>query len=329
MQAFLQKLVETPGPPGREDLVRDLVYQEIAPMVDEVLIDGLGNLIAMKKGGAPDARRVMLCAHLDESGVVVKHIDDHGFARFEVIGRSDPRSLFGKRIQFPGGVRAIVGCDAESGGQPLGVDQLFLDFGVAARSIISIGDMGVFDEPLIELGDRWVGKALDDRIGVAILVETIRQLENCPHDLYFAFVVQNEVGGRGATTATYGINPDLGLVLDLSPASDIPKAYWGGMVLGRGPGIKLMDGNQVIDRRLVDWIVACAEQQGLPYQMEVAEQSGDSVRAIMLARAGVPAGSLTIPVRYGYTGSEMVARPDVTTAFQLVLALLAEQIPWL
>jgi putative aminopeptidase FrvX len=163
---------------------------------------------------------------------------------------------------------------------------------------------------------------MDDRIGVAVLIETLRRLDRTPHELYFVFSVQEEVGLRGATTAAFGIDPDLGLAVDVTATGDTPKAEKMEVSLGKGPAIKVRDSGMLADPRLVDRMVRSAEIAGLPYQLEVLERGTTDARSIQLTRAGVPTGCLSIPCRYIHAPSEMVDHNDVQNAVSLLVALL-------
>jgi endoglucanase len=169
---------------------------------------------------------------------------------------------------------------------------------------------------------------MDDRIGAAVLIETLRQLKDTPHQLYFVFSTQEEVGVRGATTAAYGLDPDLGLAVDVTGTGDTPRRSKVHMEvsLGKGPAIKVRDGGMLADRRVVDWMVKGAEKQGLPYQLEILEGGSTDARAMQLARAGVPAGCLSIPCRYVHSPSEMVDFEDVQNAVRLLAELLSQPV---
>ena len=229
MKSLIQKLVETPGPSGYESQVRDLVRAEIEPLVDELRVDQMGNLIARKGRKVAGGSKVMLAAHLDEVGVVVTHIDEQGFARFLPVGELDPLTCLGSRVRFLNGVTGVIGAErlADEKKAP-DFGQLFIDLGYSSRAEcpLRVGDAAVFVQPFIELGERLVGKALDDRIGVALLVEVLRQMQTqkiqSAHELYFVFSVQEQAGGRGAISAAFSVDPDLGLAIDATPCGDTP-----------------------------------------------------------------------------------------------------------
>jgi endoglucanase len=201
---------------------------------------------------------------------------------------------------------------------------MFIDVGATSRKDcpIQIGDVAVFERPFSDLGNRLVSKAMDDRIAVAIMIETLRQLKETPHDLFFVFTVQEEVGLRGATTAAFGVDPDLGLAVDVTMTGDTPKGVKMDVSLGKGPAIKVKDSAMLADPRIVNWMIEAAQKAKIPYQLEILERGGTDARAIQLTRAGVPAGCLSIPCRYVHSPSEMVDLGDVENAVRLLVALL-------
>ena len=333
MKSLIQKLVETPGPSGYEAQVRALVRAEIEPLADGVRVDNLGNLIVRKGQKGPDGLRIMLAAHIDEIGLIVTHIDERGFARLLPVGGVRPATCPGNRVRFLNGAAGVIGIERLSDPNKVpAFDQLFIDLGVSSRNEcpVRVGDIAVFERPYQELGQRLVAKALDDRIGVAVLVETLRQLNALespgPHEVLFVFSVQEEVGVRGATTAAYGIDPDLGLAVDITGTGDTPKSPNMEVSLGKGPAIKVRDQGMLADPRLVRWLVQTAEKAGLTYQMEILEYGGSDARAIQLTRAGVPAGCISIPGRYIHTPSEMVDYSDAQNAVRLLVEFLRQPV---
>ncbi|MFQ5615889.1 MAG: M42 family metallopeptidase [Anaerolineales bacterium] len=323
MKELIKKLVETPGPSGYESQVRELVRAEIEPYVDEVRVDALGNLIARKGNGG---KKIMLSAHIDEIGIVVTHVDKNGFARFTNIGGVHPRNCVGGRVRFLDGALGVIG--HEGAGSPHSLPDMFIDLGAASPDDcpVKVGDIAAFERPFIDLGNRLVSKAMDDRSGVAVGIETLRQLETTPNELYFVFSVQEEVGLRGAATSAFGINPDIGVAIDVTGSGDTPKARKMDVSLGKGPAIKVRDGGMLSDPRVVDWMVNTAQKARLPYQLEILEGGTTDARAIQISRAGVPAGCLSIPSRYIHSPSEMVDYDDVQNGVKLLAAMLGQPV---
>jgi endoglucanase len=329
MKALIQKLVEVPSPSGFEAPVRELIRSQVEPHADEVQVDALGNLIARKGVQSNEGVRIMLAAHMDEIGVMITHVDENGFARFTTIGGVRAYNLPGSRVRFLNGASGVIGVEKlEDANKVPSFQQMFIDLGASSRAAcpVKVGDVAAFERPFQVLGDRLVAKAMDDRIGVAVLVETLRLLKTTPHALYFVFSVQEEVGLRGATTAAFGIEPHIGLAVDVTGVGDTPKGLKMEVSLGKGPAIKVRDGGMLSDPRLVRWMANTAERAGIPYQMEVLESGTTDARAIQLSRAGVPSGCVSIPTRYIHSPSEMVDYNDVLNSTRLLAALLSSPV---
>ncbi len=327
MKKLLQTLTETFGPSGYEDEVRKVVRRELETLADEVSVDSLGNLIVRKHPARPgrDARKVMIAAHMDEIGVIVSHVDENGFVRFSPLGGVFRRYVLGGRVRFLNGTQGIIGFDRLDNVNELPtLDKVYIDVGATSPkdSPVSIGDVAAFDRQYSDLGNRLVAKSMDNRVGVLVAIETLRALKSSPYDLYFVFTTQEEVGVRGATTAAYRVDPDIGIALDVAPTGDTPDALRMDMALGKGPCIKIQDVGMIADPRVVQWMIRAAEKNKIPYQREVLLRGGTDARAIQLTRAGVPAGCISIPVRYVHSPSEMVDYSDVQNAVRLLTAVL-------
>jgi endoglucanase len=322
MKALIQKLVETTGPSGYESQIRDVIRSEVERFADEVRVDALGNLIARK---GQSGKKIMLAAHMDEIGVMVTHIDENGFARFTSLGGVKSALLPGSRVRFLNGASGVIGVerDDENNRTPA-LDQMFIDLGATSREAcpVQMADVAAFERPFTDLGDRMVAKAMDNRIGVAVLIETLRRIKQPAHTLYFVFSVQEEVGIRGAATAAYGLDPDIGIAVDVTDTGDTPKGIKMNVSLGKGPAIKVRDSGMLTDPRLVDWMVNTASKARLPYQLEILERGTTDARAIQLTREGVPAGCISIPCRYIHSPSEMVDFTDVKNAVNILIELL-------
>jgi tetrahedral aminopeptidase len=334
MKQLIQKLVETTGPSGYESAVRELVRAEINGHADEIRVDAMGNLMARKgkklDGGADSgSMRIMISAHMDEIGLICSHVDEKGFLRFVNIGGVRPLNCVGGRVQFLNGARGVIFLEPqENGNAAPTLDKLYIDVGATSRSDcpVKVGDMGVFDRPFLDLGNRLVSKAMDDRISVAVAIEALRQLKETPHEIYFVFSVQEEVGCRGAITAAFGVEPDLGIAIDVTLTGDTPKARTMEVSLGSGPAIKVRDGGMLSDPRLVQRMVEAAQAAGLPYQLEVLEAGTTDASVIQISRTGVPVGCISIPCRYVHSPSEMVDFNDVQNAVKLLVELLSKAV---
>ncbi|HJW89465.1 MAG TPA: M42 family metallopeptidase [Anaerolineales bacterium] len=326
MKDLIQQLVEATGPSGYESEIRAIVRRQVEKYVEELRVDALGNLIASKGLDRNGGKKIMLAAHMDEIGLIATHIDDQGFVRFTTVGGVHRENLVGGRVRFINGVQGVIGMERPDEVNRLpSFEQMFIDVGATRRDNcpVRVGDIAAFDRPFADFGNRLVSKAMDDRIGVAVLVETLRRFKDSPHQVFFVFSVQEEVGLRGATTAAFGLEPDLGVAVDVTRSGDTPKGVKMEVKLGAGPAIKVRDGGMLSDPRVVDWMLRTAEKARLPTQLEVLESGTTDARAIQLTRAGVPAGCISIPCRYIHTPSEMVDFRDVELAVDLFLALLS------
>lgn len=330
MKQLLQTLTETFAPSGYETAIREVIADEVRPLVDELRVDALGNLIARKGTRAENGKRVMVAAHMDEIGLIATHIDQHGFVRFTTLGASSSvRYLLGARVRFANGTRGVIGAERSDKADELSpLEKLFIDAGAASPQDcpVKVGDAAVFDYPCCKMGRRLAAKALDNRAGAAAAVETLRRLGRGPNEVFVVFTAQEEIGARGAGVSAYGVDPEIGLSLDTTPAGDTPNAARREIALGRGPAIKIKDAHMLADPRIVDWMTRAAEGAGIPTQREVLSAGSSDARAIQLNRAGVPSGGLCIPCRYVHSPSEMVDLDDLEHAVQLLDILLENPI---
>jgi endoglucanase len=329
MKSLIQELVEITSPSGYESQVRELIRSKIESQADQVYVDALGNLIAVKGDQDSGGKRIMLAAHMDEIGIIATHIDNSGFVRFTTIGGVSRHTCVGGRVRFLDGTQGVIYYETLENAASLPTfNQMYIDVGATSREgcPVRVGDVASFDRPFSAYGDRLVSKAMDDRIGVAVLIETLLKLKKTPHQVYFVFSVQEEVGLRGATTAAFGLDPDIGIAVDVTRSGDTPKGIKMDVSLGSGPAIKVRDGGMLSDPQVVDWMVTTAENAKTPYQLEVLEAGTTDARAIQLTRAGVPAGCISIPCRYVHAPSEMVDINDVNNAIQLLLELITHEV---
>jgi putative aminopeptidase FrvX len=328
MIEITRQLVETYGPSGREEQIRELIRGLVEPLVDAVQVDALGNLIATVQGDG-SGRRVMLAAHMDEIGVVVTHIDEKGFLRFGPIGGVRAARCIGNRVRFAEGVIGVIGVEKMDNPKAApSFDQLYIDVGAPDRvgCPVPVGAMGGFDQTFVARDDRWTAKSMDDRIGCAVLIETLRTIRDqgltLAHTVHFVFSVQEEVGTRGATTAAYHLEPEIGIAIDVTGTGDTPKAQPMAVSLGAGPAIKVKDAGMISHPGLVTLMVKRAEEAGIPYQLEVLTGGSTDARAMQLVHGGVISGCVSVPCRYVHSVSETVDANDVRQSVQLVLACL-------
>jgi putative aminopeptidase FrvX len=331
MKNLIQKLTETFSPSGYESAIREVIRAEVEALADEVRVDALGNLIVRKGTRGKDGKRIMLAAHMDEIGLIATHIDPNGFIRFTSIGYVRPHTLVGARVHFAEGTQGVVGVESDLHATKLPtLSECYMDVGATSAKDcrVKVGDVAAFQRPFMDLGQRLVAKSMDDRIGCAVLIETLRNLKDTPNELYFVFTTQEEVGTRGAGTSAFGIDPDIGLAVDVTLTGDTPKSKPMAVSLGKGPAVKVKDSGMLADPRIVAWMCATAEKQRIPYQREVLEAGSTDARAIQMTRSGVPAGCLSVPCRYVHTPSEMVDYEDVQNSVKLLAALLSAPVNW-
>lgn len=331
MKTLLKKLTETFSPSGYENPIREMILAEIKDFADEIKVDALGNLIAHKAPAknAKDGKKVMLAAHMDEIGLIVNHVDENGFARFSVLGGVFPHTLIGSRVKFSNGVAGVIG--AHFLFRPVKlvpIEKMYVDVGATSVKDcpVQIGDVASFDRPFLDLGKHLVAKSMDDRVGVAVLIETLRQLKSTPHEVYFVFTVQEEVGVRGAITSAFGVDPEIGIALDVTGADDTPDKNDTTIFLSKGPTIKFKDAGNIGSPQLNAALIQTAEKNRIPYQREVASFGGTDARAMQLTRAGVRAATVSVPCRYVHSPSEMVAYDDVQNTVKLLVAFLSKEI---
>ncbi|KEF34799.1 endoglucanase [Deinococcus sp. RL] len=339
----LRRLSDLPGVPGQEDAVRDFVLAELEGLADEVRVDPLGNVLALKRGreDAGEGReRVMLSAHMDEIGFLVRYVDEKGFLRVQALGGFDTRNLFARNVTVhtrggplpglltPGGKPVHIAAPEDRKKVPE-VREFFVDLGLGAddvRGQVRIGDMVTLDQTARQVGALTVGKAMDDRASVFLLLEVLRAWRDTRprHDVLAVFSVQEEVGLRGAIVAAYGAAPTIGIGLDVTLAVDTPGASPDEAVtrLGEGIGIKVFDSSMISTRWLVNEFVDLAEQEGIPYQLEVLPLGGTDGAAIQRTREGVPTLTLSVPTRYIHTVVEAVHEADLRAGIDLLVAYL-------
>lgn len=329
MNDLIKKLAEAWGPPGFEHHIRELIRAEIEDVADEIYVDPLGNLIC-RIGDGP--QRVLTAAHMDEIGLIVSYIDRQGFARFTSIGTLFYASLFGSRVRFENGTIATVGVEDQFTRRrdlPL-LHGFYLDISTEGDQTapVDVGDPGAFVGETFFRGQRVIGKSLDNRVGCAIQIEAMRQVKaaGTPHSVYFAFTVQEEVGTRGAGPAAYGVDPHLAIALDVVSTGDAPKSKKNSVKLGGGAAIKARDTGLIVPMPVRNLFEQRAQEHDIPYQIEVMEGGSTDGKVMQIARAGVPTGALSVPVRYVHTPSEAADLGDIAAVRDLLVAILTNDI---
>lgn len=329
MRTLIEELCSIYGPTGHEERIREAISRQLDGAVDSMQTDRFGNLIARKgpTTASSNGKRIMLAAHMDEIGVMVTHVDAQGFCRFTTVGGVLTNALIGSRVHFANGVEGAFGME----GSPLARERptpqkLFLDVGASSKedARVQVGDTGAFRSSFGAVGDRLFAPNLDDRIGCAILIQTLRELESTPHEILAVFTVQEEVGARGATTAGYGLDPEIVLAIDVTATGDFPQATPMEVALGRGPAIKIMDRRMIAHPTVRRWLENTARSHDIPYQLEVLEFGSTDASAVQISRAGVPAGTVSIPCRYIHTPSQVADFNDAHNAVSLLVHLLRD-----
>lgn len=335
---LLNKICTTPGAPGFEQKIRKLVIEEIKDLVDEMEIDNMGNVYAIKRGTGD--KRVMVGAHMDEIGFIVTHIDDNGFIRFHTLGGFDPKTLTAQRVIIHGredviGVMAskpIHVMSPEERNKVAKLKDYFIDTGLPVervKALVQVGDSITREREFIEMGDCVNGKSLDNRLAVFILIETLRKLKGkeIPYDLYGVFTVQEEVGIRGANVSSLRINPDFGFGLDTTIAFDLPGAAAHEMItkLGEGTAIKLMDASTICDYRMVEYMKKTADKHKIKWQPEILTAGGTDTAGIQrMTEGGSIAGAVSIPTRHLHQVIEMAHKEDIEGSIELLTACIQD-----
>ena len=330
MYELLKKLTSVSSVSGREDKIAGTLEQLIAPFADEVSRDALGNLIAVRRGGGKEKKKVMLCAHMDEIGFFVTYIEDNGYLRITPVGGiSFVASAFDAVIS-ENGVRGVLAQDGDAD-KNFAFDKFYIDIGAKnkkdAERRVRVGDYFTVVPALAKLMHSTVcGRPLDDRIGCAILLKVAERMANadCPDDLYYVFSVQEEVGCRGAKTAAFGISPDEAIVFDVTRTGDVPGATPMACKLGGGAAIKLKDSSLICDAGLCETLAETAKQNKIPYQYEILTAGGTDTSSIQLSGCGCRAAALSVPSRYIHTGSEVCDLSDANACVDLTAAYLTK-----
>ena len=333
---LLRTVCETPGVSGFERRIREVVLQELQGLADEVTIDNMGNVIAVKKGR--ERKRVMVAAHMDEIGFIVNYIDDKGFIRFLPLGGFDPKTLTAQRVIVHGrrdvlgvmGSKPIHIMKQEERTKVVPITDYFIDLGLPKEEVeklVAVGDPITRERELIEIGECVSGKSLDNRVSVFILLEVLRKLngQDIPYDLYATFTVQEEVGLRGAMGSVSHIDPDFGFGLDVTIAYDVPGGAPQERVtcLGCGAAIKVLDGSVISDYRMVNYLKGVAKDNDINYQLELLPAGGTDTAAVQrYGKKGSIAGAISIPLRNMHQVIEMASQQDIADCISLLASAI-------
>lgn len=332
---LLRRLTEAHGVPSMEDAIRDIVREELTG-VCEFSTDTMGNLHCVRNRGG--AKKLMIAAHMDEIGFMVKYIDEKGFLRLQPLGGWDPNQMASQRVfvHTKGGVLNGVLMASrkpkhmltpEEASKSVAIENFFVDVGLSgdeAKAQVSLGDMVTMNRNLQTMGKLATCKSMDDRAAVYVMIEAVKAATNPQVEVHAIATVQEEIGLRGATAAGWSINPDICVAIDVTLANDIPGIPDQDHVtkLGEGTAIKIMDSSLICHPKVVSHFRALAVQHGIKYQLEVLPAGGTDAGGVQRLHGGIPSFTLSIPTRYIHTVNETVHMDDMDAS----VALLAKYI---
>jgi len=338
-EPLLKRLIETPAVSGREERQREIAREVLGSLADEVRTDPLGSVIGTKRGR--EDVRVMVAAHMDEIGFLVRHIDDRGFVRLQTLGGHDPANMVSQRVAIvtsggetlrgalqPARKPPHVAGEEERKRLPR-AEEFFVDLGMEAEEVkarVRVGDYATMDRTLERVGGCYMGKAMDDRIGLFVMYEALRALREHEATIHAVATSQEEVGLRGATASGWGLEPTAVVALDITLAMDVPGGQEDQQItaLGKGAAIKIMDSSLICHPKLVEHFRSIAEREGIPHQMEILPRGGTDAGGVQRLHGGIPAITLSIPCRYTHTPNEMVNASDVEACITLLARYLEE-----
>ncbi len=335
---ILEKLSNANGVTGREGEVRDLIKSFLKPYVDEIREDKLGNLIAFKKG-KKDSLTVMLAAHMDEIGLMVKNIKKKGFLQFAKIGGIDDRVILAQKVTVhtdKGSLPGVIGSKPvhiqkeEEKKKVIDADKLFIDIGArdkeeAEKMGVQVGDVVSFDTKFAQIGNGIVlGKAFDNRVGCTVMIETLRRLNKVDCNIFAVGTIQEEVGLRGATTTAFQVAPDIGIALDSTVAGDMPGVGEGEAPakMGDGPVLTVADAGLIAHPKVLRWLIDTAKKNTIPYQLETGIRGSTDAARIALSKEGVPSGVISVAARYIHSPAGIMNLEDIEKTIQLTVAAI-------
>ncbi len=330
---LLQLLTEAHGAPGQEDRLREIVRKELEPICDEVRTDWMGNLICWKKGKR-GAKKLMIAAHMDEIGFVVRYVENGGFLRLHPLGGWDPRQMASQRVIVhteSGDLKGLLVfstkpahllTEAEKGAKSE-VQSAYVDLGLTEEEVkakVNVGDTVTMDRTFQQMGELLTCKAMDDRVGLYVMIEAMKAAKSNDVEVYAVATVQEEIGLRGATAAGSGIQPDVVVALDITLANDIPGIPDSDHVtkLGKGTAIKVLDSSLICHPKVVKHFKDLAIKNSIPYQLEVLVGGGTDAGGVQRLNGGIPAFTLSIPTRYVHTVNETVHQGDVQASVDVL-----------
>ncbi|MEA5014033.1 MAG: M42 family metallopeptidase [Candidatus Limiplasma sp.] len=329
MFELIKEMVDLYGASGHESAVADAVEKLLAGKVDSLRRDALGNLICEKKGTNPQGKRVMLSAHMDHIGFVVVAVEKEGFLRVMPVGGINLAVSKTRHVSFGNGVQGVLVQQPVREGESPVMKHMFVDIGAQdeaeALAMVSLGDAAVYGNDCFRLGKhRVAAPAMDDRVACALLVDIMRELGECENTVIAVFSTQEEVGCRGARTAAFSVEPDVGIALDVTGHGDTPETKLPALKLGEGVAVKIMDQGSISHPEVVKALLAAGEKAGVKTQREVLPYGGTDALAMQQTKGGMPVGTVSIPCRYVHSACEVVDLRDVEGAKALMLAYLRD-----
>lgn len=321
---LLKELTQAWGVSGREKKVRAIIEREIIGYADECFTDAVGNLIAVKRGiSHSKKKKIMLAAHMDEIGLQVKKIESDGRIKVCNVGFIWTSSLYNDKVIFQNGTIGVVGCDGPVEEAKNNSGKLYIDIGCTTKEdtekYVKVGDYAGFIGNYYELANsRITSKSFDNRVGCYILIEALKKNKgDSPNDIYYVFTVQEEVGCRGAIVSAERIKPDIGISVDVTPDHFYPTDLEGANEVGKGVGICIGNPSAMLDEYLVDKMIACCEENSIPYQRDVMDRGGTDASSINMSYMGVRVCGISIVDRFPHSQSSIISKDDVTAAICL------------
>ena len=322
MKQLIHALTEIIGPSSCEELVEDYIEKILRKNRKlEIKRDVMGNLIARRKGSG---KKIMLAAHMDEIGFIVKHIDKNGYLRFAVVGGIFNHNIIENHVKFTNGIEGVIGIESKTFNlkEIPTIEKMFIDIGAKNKSeaekLVSIGSTAGMKATFVDMGKRISTKTLDDRVGCAMLIELALKEIKGNNDIYFVFTTQEEVGLRGAKTSAFEISPDFAIAVDVTDTGDTPESNVMEVSLGNGPAIKVMDSGMIVRKSVIDFMKETAEKNKIPYQLEILIGGSTDAMIIQTNKDGVLAGVISIPTRYIHSQAEMCDIDDVKNGIILI-----------
>ena len=328
MYNILKKLISVPSVSGREGKLAETLAELIGPFVDECRIDPMGNLIACRRGSAgKDAKKLLLCAHMDEIGFMATAVEDNGYIRVAPVGGIDWYAAAYSVVIFENGTHGVLVPDDSAKAEDYKADRFCVDIGAAnrkdAEKKVKIGECAILEPRLTRLmGRKIAGRPLDDKLGCSILVDIARKRTSLRDDVYFVFSVQEEVGCRGAGPAAFGIAPDYALVFDVTGTGDCIGDSHMALSVGKGAAVKIKDMSVICNTEVVDKLFALAQEKGIKHQCEILTYGGTDTSAIQMTGVGCRVGAISIPTRYIHTGVETIDIGDAEACSALAVEFI-------